>query len=143
MSDFFRYSDWLSGYQHLKLEWLKICEACCVKGRHRTNISKFLYTLSFVVIPGMFWRDLTKIGQIYIPYKFTQSGCNPLKIKCKIFAHKGSNNLRHARRLSRLLKPQTNGVNDDGSRFPGKSNPLRTRFLSLLLFFFFFISIAQ
>ena len=88
----------------------------------------------------MLWRDLTKIGQIYIPYKFTQSGCNPLKIKCKIFAHKGANNLRHARRLSRLLKPQTNGVNDDGSRFPGKSNPLRTRFLSLLLLLFFFLS---
>ena len=38
------------------------------------------------------------------------------------------------------MKPQTNrttgppGVNDDGSRFPGKSNPLQTRFL---------ISIAQ
>ena len=36
----FRYSDWLSRYQHLKLEYLKICEKCCVNGLHRTNISK-------------------------------------------------------------------------------------------------------
>ena len=47
------------------------------------QISK--YTLSFV-----FWRNLTKIGQIDTPYKFAQSGCNPLKIKCEILAHKGS-----------------------------------------------------
>ena len=38
----------------------------------------------------MFWRNLTKIGQIYIPYKFAQSGCIPPKIWCKILAHKGS-----------------------------------------------------
>ena len=35
----FRYSDWLSRYRRIKLEWLKICEACCVNGRHGTNIS--------------------------------------------------------------------------------------------------------
>ena len=29
-----------------------------------------------------FWRNLTKIGQIYIPYKFAQRGCIPSKIKC-------------------------------------------------------------
>ena len=52
-----------------------------------------------------------------------------------------ANNSCHAESLSRLLKPQTNrttgppGVNEDGSRFPGKSNPLQTRL--------FFISIAQ
>ena len=39
------------------------------------QISKFPNTLSFVIIPGMFWRNLTKIGQIYIPYKFVLSGC--------------------------------------------------------------------
>ena len=43
-------------------------------------------TLLFVIFPGMFWRNLTKIGDIYIPYKFAQSGCIPLKIKCKILA---------------------------------------------------------
>ena len=36
----FRYSDWLSRYQHLKLEELKISEACRANGRHGTNISK-------------------------------------------------------------------------------------------------------
>ena len=79
-----------------------------------------------------FWGNLTKVGQNYINNKFAQSG----RILPKI-----ANNSRHARRLSRLLKPQINrtmgppGVNDDGSIFPGKSNPLQTCF--------FFISIAQ
>ena len=51
-----------------------------------------------------------------------------------------ANNSRHAKRLSRLLKPQTKGttglpgVNDDGSRFPGKSNPLQHLFF--LSFFY-------
>ena len=50
------------------------------------RIKKFPDTLLFVIFPGMFWRNLTKIGDIYIPYKFAQSGCIPLKIKCKILA---------------------------------------------------------
>ena len=100
------------------------------------QISKFPDILLFVIIYEMLWRNLTKIGQICISYKFAQSGCIPLKIKCEILAH----NSRHARRLSHLLKPQTNrttgppGNNDDGSRFPGKKNPLQKRF---------FISIAH
>ena len=40
-------------------------------------------TLSFVIIPGIFWRDLTKIGQIYIPYKFSQRGCIPPEINAR------------------------------------------------------------
>ena len=57
-----------------------------------TNISniKIPDTLSFVIIYRMFWRNLTKIGQIYIPYKFAHSGCIPPKIKYDILAHKGS-----------------------------------------------------
>ena len=54
------------------------------------QISKFPDALLFVIISEMLWRNLTKIGQIDIPYKFAQSGCNPLKIKCEILAHKGS-----------------------------------------------------
>ena len=42
--------------------------------------------LLFVIIPGMFWRNLTKIDQIYIPYKFAQSGCIRPKIKREISA---------------------------------------------------------
>ena len=38
------------------------------------QIPKFPDTLSFVIIPRMFWRNLTKIDQIYIPYKFAPSG---------------------------------------------------------------------
>ena len=38
------------------------------------KIAQFSNTLSFVIIPEMFWRNLTKIGQIDIPYKFVQSG---------------------------------------------------------------------
>ena len=54
------------------------------------QISKFPNTLSFVIIPGMFWRNLTKIGQIYIPYEFAQSGSIPPKIKCETEADEGS-----------------------------------------------------
>ena len=58
------------------------------------QLSKFPEALLFVIIPRMFWRNLTKIGQIYIPYKFAQSGCIPPKIKCEILAHKGSQTTR-------------------------------------------------
>ena len=53
------------------------------------QISKFPDTASFVIIPRMFWRHLTKIGQIYIPYKFAQSSGIPPKVKCQILAYKG------------------------------------------------------
>ena len=75
------------------------------------QISKFPDTLSFVIIPGMFWRSLTKIGQIYKHYKIGQSGCNPPKIKYEILAHKGSQTTRATPvRLSRLLKLRINGT---------------------------------
>ena len=41
------------------------------------QISKFPDTLSFVINPLMFWRNLTKIGQIYTLYEIAQSGCIP------------------------------------------------------------------
>ena len=53
------------------------------------QISKFPDTLSFVIIPRIFWRNLSKIGLIYIPYKFAQSGCISPKLECEILAHKG------------------------------------------------------
>ena len=87
----------------------------------------------------MFRQNRTKIGQIYMPYKLAQSGCNPLKIKSEIKVHK---QLTPHQEIAHLLKPQINGtmgppgvndngsrspdVNDDGSRFLGKSNPLQT-----------------
>ena len=95
-------------------------------------------------LPTHFRLPLSKIGQIYTPHKFTQSGCIPPKLKCEILAHKG---LQTARRLSHLLEPQTNrttgppNVTNYGSRFPGKRNPLLTLFF--FLFFFFLISIAK
>ena len=58
------------------------------------QLSKFPDTLSFVIIPRMFRLNLTKFGQIYIPYKFAQSSCIPPKIKCEILAHKGSQTTR-------------------------------------------------
>ena len=39
-------------------------------------------------------QNLTKIGQINIPYKFVQSGCIPANIKCEMLAHKGSQTTR-------------------------------------------------
>ena len=44
------------------------------------QISKFPDILLFVIIPGTFWRNLTKIGQIYTSYKFAQRCCSPPKI---------------------------------------------------------------
>ena len=41
------------------------------------QISKFPDILLFVIIPGMFWRNLTKIGQIYTSYKLVQRRCSP------------------------------------------------------------------
>ena len=103
------------------------------------QVSKFPNTLLFAIIPGMFRQNWTKIGQIYMPYKLAQSGCNPLKIKSEIKVHK---QLTPHQEIAHLLKPQINGtmgppgvndngsrfpdVNDDGSRFLGKSNPLQT-----------------
>ena len=58
------------------------------------QISKFLNTLSFVIISGMFRRNFTKIEEIYIPYKFIWSDCIPPKIKQDILVHKGSQTTR-------------------------------------------------
>ena len=44
------------------------------------QISKFPDILLFVIIPRMFWRNLTKIGQIYTSYKFVQRRCSPPEI---------------------------------------------------------------
>ena len=54
------------------------------------QISKFLNTLSFVIIPRMLWGNLMKIDQIYTSYKFAQSCCIPPYIKHEILAPKGS-----------------------------------------------------
>ena len=97
----------------------------------RSNIKIPRHTFICHYSWNFFGGNLTKVGQNYINNKFAQSG----RILPKI-----ANNSRHARRLSRLLKPQINrtmgppGVNDDGSIFPRKSNPLQTcSFLSRLL----------
>ena len=97
------------------------------------QISKFTDRLSFFIVK--------KRSNLHT-HKFTQSGCIPPRLKCKILAHKGS---QTAMRSSRLLEPQTNrttgppNVTDYGSRFPGKRNPLLTRFF----FFFLDLSIAK
>ena len=55
----------------------------------------------------MFWWNLTKIGQIYVPNKFPQICHIPPKIKFEISAHRSSQTTSpHARKLSRLFKPQ-------------------------------------
>ena len=94
----FWYSDWLSRYQHLKLEYLKICGPYCINGHHRTNIKinikisqhTFLCHYSWNVLWQLKkWNWQKSVKSIY-PIKFAQSGCIPHKIKCKILAHKGS-----------------------------------------------------
>ena len=53
----FRYSDWLSRYQHLNFEQLKICEA----SQHETNISNIKVCRHTFVshYSWNFWRNLT------------------------------------------------------------------------------------
>ena len=107
----------------------------------------FLTHFRLSLFPGCFGENLTNISQIFIPYKSALSGCIPPKIKCEILAHNGSQTTRapgdyHAswnRKPTRTTGPL--GVNDDWSRFPGKSNPLQTCFF--LFCFVFLISIAQ
>ena len=86
---------------------------------------------------------MTKIGQIYIPYKFAQSSGIPPRIKCQILAHKGS---------------QTTRATPGDYLAPGNCKPIGQRDLlasitmdqdfavkvtHCRLFFLFFISIAQ
>ena len=88
----------------------------------------------------MFWRNLTKINQICVPYKFAQSGCIPPEIKCEI---KGSQTTRATPRdylASWNRKPigqrdllASTTMDPD---FSGKVTHCRQ-------VFFFFISIAQ
>ena len=62
--------------------------------RDTFQISKPPDTLSFFIIPRIFPRNLTEVAQIYMPDKFTQSGCIPSKIKYEILAYKGSQTTR-------------------------------------------------
>ena len=114
------------------------------------QISKFPNTLSFVTISGMFRRNFTKIGEIYIPYKFIWSDCIPPKIKQDILAHKGSQTTRatpgdylaswNRKRMGEHAGPS--GVNDDEPRFPaaGTRSLLQTRFFCVCVFCFVFSS---
>ena len=54
------------------------------KRRKELSIEQYqnFHTLSFGIIPEMFWGNFTQIGLIYISYRFAQSGCIPLKINC-------------------------------------------------------------
>ena len=110
----------------------------------RYKYKNFLTHFRLSLFPGCFGENLTNISQIFIPYKFALSGCIPPKIKCEILAHNGSQTTRapgdyHAswnRKPTRTTGPL--GVNDDWSRFPGKSNPLQTCFFVCLFVCLFF-----
>ena len=95
------------------------------------QISKLPDTLSFVITPRMFWQNFTKIGHIHIPYKFSQSGCIPPKIKCEILAHKGSQTTCYLASWNRKPIRQRDFLAsmtmDQDS--PGKSDPMQTRFI--------------
>ena len=62
-----------------------------------------------------FGEILTKIGQIFIHYKISQTGCIPLKIKCEISAHKGSQNKQLAPHQEIISPPQTANQWDNGT----------------------------
>ena len=101
------------------------------------QLSKFPDTLSFVIIPRMFRLNLTKLGQIYIPYKFAQSSCIPPKIKCEILAHKGSQTTRPTPGdYLAIWNSKTNRTRDllasmtTDQDFPGKETHCRHVFIS-------------
>ena len=104
-----------------------------------SNIEIFRYTFvchySWDVL-AKFDENLSNPYTFHICSKWLYSSQNQ-----DVSSQRFANNSCHARRLSRLLKPQTNRITgspeiNDGSRFLGKSNPLQTRV-------FFFTSIAQ
>ena len=87
------FSDQLSRYSHLKLQQLKMCETCCVNGRHAKNMLNITisrHPLVYYYLWNVLAKSVTKIRRICIPYKFVQSGCIPPKIIREILAYKGS-----------------------------------------------------
>ena len=110
-------------------EQLKISDVYCVNGRHGhgTNISniKIFDTLSFFIIPGIFWRNLRKICHICI---------NSLEVV--VFLPK-SNPRFQLTQVRKQLAPRQEiisqtfrtteppGVNDDRPNFPGKVTHFR------------------
>ena len=58
--------------------------------RQTFQISEFHDTFSFFFIRGMFRRNLTDIGQIYIPDKFTEVDVFLPKSNARFLAHKDS-----------------------------------------------------
>ena len=99
-----------------------------------------------------FPNTLSKIGEIYIPYKFIWSGCIPPKIKQDILAHKGSQTTsatpgdylaswnRKPMGEQDLLASMT--MNQDFLKL-GQGTYCRHDFFFCVCMFCFFISIAQ
>ena len=91
------------------------------------RISKFPDTLSFVIMPGNVLaksdENRSYLYTLQIHSKWMYSSQNHMR---DFSSQRLVDNSRHARRLCGLLKPQTygttgpSGVNDGGSRFPGK-----------------------
>ena len=61
MSGFFRYSDLLSRFRHLKLKKPKICEACCVSGHHGTYLKYQNFPIHFPL--SLFLECFGEIGR--------------------------------------------------------------------------------
>ena len=75
---------------------------------------------------GKFYENWSNLNTLQIHTEQMYSSQNQMQ---DFSSQRFANNLCHAMRLSRLLKLQTNGmtgppgVNNNGSRFPGKGNP--------------------
>ena len=132
----FRYSDWLSRYQNLKLERLKICEAFCVTGHYGANISNIKISWCFCLLLflecfGEIWRK--SIKSIY-PINSLKADVFVPKSNARFqLVSKGSQTIRATPgdylASNGMMGPP--GVTDARSRFRGKSKPWQK------LFFFF------
>ena len=105
---------------------------------HISNI-KISWFPSFFIIPRMFRRNLTEVGQTTYSINSLKVDAFLPKSNARFLLIKVHKQLGQVRRLSRFLKPQTNGttgppnVIDDGPRFPGKSKPWQTHlFVSIV-----------
>ena len=82
--------------------------------------------ISFFFIPGMFWRNLTKIGHIYIPFKFAHGECIRPKSNARVQLIR-THKVRLASRQQIITPPETANQWENGTSWR-QCSPLQTRF---------------
>ena len=86
----------------------------------------FLKKISFFFIPGMFWRNLTKIGHIYIPFKFAYGECIRPKSNARVKLIR-THKVRLASRQQIITPTETANQWENGTSWR-QCSQLQTRF---------------